>query len=88
MLWSSLHTLLPLIPSPGGWLLLGGTAAGGEDTDATQDGEQGGAPAQVEGGTQFIPGEVEEVSANPEELELRPTQGRGSSLTWFQHTGG
>lgn len=65
MLWSSLHALLPLIPSPGGWVLLGVTAAGGEDTDTAQDGEQRGAPAQVEGRAQFIPGGVEEVSASP-----------------------
>lgn len=82
MLWSSLRILLPLIPSPGGWVLLGGTAAGGEHTDATQDGEQGGAPAQVEGRTQFIPGRMEEVSASSEELSY-PLSPRAGFLTYL-----
>lgn len=74
--------LLPLILSPGGWVFLGGTAAGGEHTDAAQDGEQGGAPAQVESRTQFIPGRVEEVSASSEELS-HPLSPRAGFLTYL-----
>lgn len=74
------HPILPLILSPSGGVLLGGTAAGGEHTDAAQDGEQGGAPAQVEGRTQFIPGRVEEVSASSEELS-HPRSPRAGLLT-------
>lgn len=84
--------LHPFVPSPGDWVFLGGTAAGGKETDATQNGEQGGTPAQVEGGTQLIPGGVEEVRASPEglgrDLPTPCPQGQGPSLTWFQHTRG
>lgn len=43
---------------PGGRVRVGSAAAAGAETEAAQDGEQGGAPAQVEGGAQLVPGDT------------------------------
>lgn len=47
-------------PLPGAVVLVPRAAAVGEEADATQDGEQGGAPAQVEGGAQLVPGDKDD----------------------------
>lgn len=58
--WSRHVVVLPPSSSlslPGGWFLLRGTAAGGKETNAAQNREQGGTPAQVESRAQLVPGE-------------------------------
>lgn len=44
-------------PLPGGLVRVGSAAAARAEAEAPQDGEQGGAPAQVEGGAQLVPGD-------------------------------
>ena len=82
-------------PLPGAVVLVPRAAAVGEEADATQDGEQGGAPAQVEGGAQLVPGDKDD-----EQVVLARGRGGGGrgppitpvggapTLTWFQGTRG
>ena len=73
-------------PLPGAVVLVPRAAAVGEEADATQDGEQGGAPAQVEGGAQLVPGDKDD-----EQVVLARGRGGGQRPThysrgWGSHT--
>lgn len=87
--WSEGGATLAVSPPPtaaahppllGGLVLFGSTAAAGAEADTAQDGQQGGAPAQVERRAQLIPGDKTTQGV------LAPGHGQVPPPGWGSHT--